>query len=61
MTTGHVSLQPWTTQDLLRDFDKFVQAAFDITKILAEQSSPSGTVSNLVSRSENTHDFCICI
>ena len=57
MTTGHVSMEPWTTEDLLKDFDKFVQAAFDITKVLAEQSSPTETVSN----SENMHDFCACI
>ena len=34
MRTGHVSDQPWTTKDLLKDFDKFVQAAFDIAKCL---------------------------
>ena len=34
MKTGHVSVKSWKTEDLLRDFDKFVQAAFDITKIL---------------------------
>ena len=36
VSSGHVSMEPWTTEDLLKDFDKFVRAAFDITKILAK-------------------------